>query len=673
MCTDNYQGYAWFKEKRSNLAQMLGESSTIIKDLAMPQFADNLKQLSEKVNNDSFKIQIVGTFKNGKSTFINALLGEDILPTQALPCTAVINEIKYGTEKRAVLHFCNPLPGRLLDCIPEATLRYMQSHGMKDVPPMDIEYDEINKYVVIPTDGDPDEISLMSPYKTVELYYPSPLLKEGVEIIDSPGLNEADERTKVTLEYLDKADAIIFLLDATKACAKNEMETVEDILVAKGFDDMFFVANRIDCIAQRERESIKAFIEKKVDQFTTNPVYCVSALQAVEGKVNHNDNLYQGSGMPAFEAKLAEFLTKDKGRIKLVQPARELSNILAKEALYKVIPSQRAQLSTSLDTLKKRYAIVQPQLTDLEAQKQQMYSQMLLRIERCQNDLRRTIVGYFKELAYKIPAWVQEYTPSTKVGLASKSKLKKLADEIVAYIAGKIKEEFSAWNNETLQPIIKEKANDIFERSGKDLEQIYKAIDDIYVQMSGNSVDVKGASGWERAVGAGLCLFVGAGSGAEVMVNGFNTKNFIKNFALDLGVGTGILLLGITNPIIGIAALVALIWRGIYSGGAASIESVKKQVSEVIVSSISDEATSKADDAVSKVSKSFTQMADNAASAVDTEINSVRSQLESIIKEMERGQANIDRRNSVINECETKIQILNGQLTDFIFELTDSK
>ena len=66
-------------------------------------------------------------------------------------------------------------------------------------------------------------------------------------------------------------------------------------------------------------------------------------------------------------------------------------------------------------------------------------------------------------------------------------------------------------------------------------------------------------------------------------------------------------------------------------------------------------------------------MADNAASAVDTEINSVRSQLESIIKEMERGQANIDRRNSVINECETKIQTLNGQLTDFIFELTDSK
>ena len=69
MCTDNYQGYAWFKEKRSNLAQMLGESSTIIKDLAMPQFADNLKQLSEKVNNDSFKIQLVGTFKNGKATF----------------------------------------------------------------------------------------------------------------------------------------------------------------------------------------------------------------------------------------------------------------------------------------------------------------------------------------------------------------------------------------------------------------------------------------------------------------------------------------------------------------------------------------------------------------------------------------------------------------------------
>ena len=186
---NNYQEYSWFKDKKALLASLLNDSSSIIEDLAMPRFAENLHQLSRKVDSDAFKIQIVGTFKNGKSTFINALLGEDILPTRVLPCTAVINEIKYGEEKRAVLHFRNPLPEKLLSCIPEATLKHIQAYGMKDVPPMEIEYDQIDQYVVIPVDGDPEEISLTSPYLSVELFYPSALLKEGVEIIDSPGFN----------------------------------------------------------------------------------------------------------------------------------------------------------------------------------------------------------------------------------------------------------------------------------------------------------------------------------------------------------------------------------------------------------------------------------------------------------------------------------------------------
>lgn len=80
-------------------------SSDVIKYLNMSNYSDSLSKLSEKVNNDTFKIQVVGTFKNGKSTFINALLGSHVLPAYSLPCTAVINEVKYGKEKKAVLYF----------------------------------------------------------------------------------------------------------------------------------------------------------------------------------------------------------------------------------------------------------------------------------------------------------------------------------------------------------------------------------------------------------------------------------------------------------------------------------------------------------------------------------------------------------------------------------------
>ena len=77
---------------------MLMISSDVIKYLNMSNYSDSLSKLSEKVNNDTFKIQVVGTFKNGKSTFINALLGSHVLPAYSLPCTAVINEVKYGKE-----------------------------------------------------------------------------------------------------------------------------------------------------------------------------------------------------------------------------------------------------------------------------------------------------------------------------------------------------------------------------------------------------------------------------------------------------------------------------------------------------------------------------------------------------------------------------------------------
>jgi GTPase SAR1 family protein len=52
-----------------------------------------------------FSIAVVGEFKRGKSTFINALLGKEILPSDVLPCSATLNRVTYGFEPRVELHF----------------------------------------------------------------------------------------------------------------------------------------------------------------------------------------------------------------------------------------------------------------------------------------------------------------------------------------------------------------------------------------------------------------------------------------------------------------------------------------------------------------------------------------------------------------------------------------
>ncbi len=72
---------------------------------------------------------------------------------------------------------------------------------------MSIPYDKIEDYVVIPMGKNPKDMLLESPYERVELFWPLELLKNGIEIIDSPGLNEHATRTKVTMDFISRADA----------------------------------------------------------------------------------------------------------------------------------------------------------------------------------------------------------------------------------------------------------------------------------------------------------------------------------------------------------------------------------------------------------------------------------------------------------------------------------
>jgi ribosome biogenesis GTPase A len=150
---------------------------------AKPDQVANLINLQSIVQSTNFKVMILGEFKRGKSTFINALLGEEILPAFATPCTAIINEVKWGERQRAVLHF-------------------NQVDGQEKKEPKEIPVDEIEEYVVIKEDVDQSQAINESPYEKLELFWPLELCKDRVEIIDSPGLNEHKTRQQVTESYL---------------------------------------------------------------------------------------------------------------------------------------------------------------------------------------------------------------------------------------------------------------------------------------------------------------------------------------------------------------------------------------------------------------------------------------------------------------------------------------
>ena len=664
-----------FRVQRERLGGMLCNASEVIKDLNMSAASDNLDKLSKKVNNDSFKIQVIGSFSNGKSTFINSLLGEAVLPAYYLPTTAVINEVKYGEKKEAILYFRNPLPEQLPTSISPKALAHMQKHNMKDVPPLHIDYNELEEYVVIPIGEDAKEMLLESPYKKVELFWPLDLLKEGVEIIDSPGLEDDDTRTRVTMDYLAKADAILFVLRADQLCSRSEMDFIENNLHEYGFTDPFFIVNRFDLIPENQRDALMRFAKKKLDEFSTNEIFYVSAQQALDGETQSNAALYEKSRMGLLTNKLSEFLTKDKGKIKLSQPARELKKILNNEALYKVIPNQRAMLDSSLDEVRVRYDAAKPKLEMLKTKKEQLISKLKLKIEQSKHEFIRASNRNYLSVAEMIPGWINTFQPKNKFSvIPTKSKATIVVSEITDYVVRKLETQQKEWKKSVLQPLVEERSQYIFESAEQDLTNLYAEIDSLNVSISGqHDIDPNTVPLWQRiAAGAGGLLLGDIGLAFSGGVNGFS-KDLAKVAGLEIGAGALLYFIGALNPFTLVAVLLTAIISSWNSSSSGAMKRTKEMVSEQIVNQLTANADEDSSQKAEAICQKLNDIANSISTAIDAEIGQAEEQVQSIIAEMQQGQACIDARKKVIDSCENKITALSTELDAFTFELIEQQ
>lgn len=166
---------------------------------------------------DSTTVLFCGEFKRGKSSIINAIIGEKLCPTDIGIATSVITTIKYGAVKKAIRHY-----GNILD-----TAQAINPNDFKigdtQVPTLmeslkseEIEWTDIQKYTV----GDVLDIDNTV---LIELSYPCSFLKNGITIIDSPGIGGLDPRHAIlTKMALPKSDVIVFVTDACEPLTESE-------------------------------------------------------------------------------------------------------------------------------------------------------------------------------------------------------------------------------------------------------------------------------------------------------------------------------------------------------------------------------------------------------------------------------------------------------------------
>lgn len=278
---------------------------------------DLVVQLAE----DRFNLAVVGQFKRGKSTLMNAVLGRELLPTGLLPLTSAITTLCYGSTERVVL-------------------RRKEWALEQEIP-----LEELASWIT--EHGNPgNEKELVE--ARVEL--PLPFLRRGLYFIDTPGIGSArHENTATTYEFLPQMAAVIFVTSVDAPLSEAEERFLLDI--RKHVRKLFVVVNKTDMLDEAEREEVLGYIQTRIEQLLGTGALHLFPLSARDGLVarrNHDLAGSQQSGLAAFEQTLTTFLAEEQGHTFLVS-VLDRALRLFKDAASTPPPGQTEASSSALD------------------------------------------------------------------------------------------------------------------------------------------------------------------------------------------------------------------------------------------------------------------------------------------------------------------------------------
>jgi hypothetical protein len=281
-----------------------------------PASSRTAQQLAEKLAAERFVVVVVGEFKRGKSTFVNALLGTPLLPAAVVPLTSVVTSVTYGEQ-------------------PAATVSFRDGH--REVVPPEALPDFVTER------GNPANHRCVD---EVTVAYPAAWLSDGVVVVDTPGVGSVyAHNTEAAYAFLPQADAAIFVTSADPPISAREVEFLSSV---RAFATrMFFVLNKVDHLSAPDRseslEFTRGVLHEALGREPT--VYPLSARVALEAAVRRDELAEEASGLPPFKRDFQAFLVHEKGRSLLASVAMAAAKVVADERNVLTLRQRAAELS----------------------------------------------------------------------------------------------------------------------------------------------------------------------------------------------------------------------------------------------------------------------------------------------------------------------------------------
>ncbi len=309
----------------------------------LKQTAEVLQKKAERLRDQHFTIALFGAFSAGKSSFANALLGSKVLPVSPNPTTASINRIRppmngnqHGTarvflksEKEMLIDVQNSMNvfRYRADSLSEAAERIPDLLNSKDGEGKEKVhlsflaaflkgYNQYKSQLGEVLKVDLDEFkgfvaneSQSCFVESIDLFYDSPITRQGITLVDTPGADSINARhTGVAFQYIKNSDAILFVTYYNHAFAKADREFLIQLGRVKDafeMDKMFFVVNAVDLAKDEdEKHEVIDYVSSQLVEYGIRfpRIFGVSSKMAIEKETASL------SGMDSFKEEFDQFI-----------------------------------------------------------------------------------------------------------------------------------------------------------------------------------------------------------------------------------------------------------------------------------------------------------------------------------------------------------------------------
>lgn len=623
-------------------------------------------EIERKRTSEPFNVLVIGAFSSGKSTMINALIGEDLLPTGFLPETAVLGELHYGEQKRITLY---PKKGRWEGGDAPFDLKETTS-------------EEIAKYVSLSADDainameEGSEKRIDAVFEKMVVHWPLEILKDGVILIDSPGINDPYSSDYIVNSYLPRADAIIYVMDAQHAYQKTDKDQLttindmgrENIITGYTFYDIVTRQNARKPEALEKLNKALYVHAGKHSNLGQTAVHFLSSIDALEAKQNGDEKLLRKSGFEGLENYLGQYLVEGKGRDQVRNMASTI--VIQADGMIKDANALNQAASQNADDLKKKAERAQAELDTVRTHSQQTGRAFRRLLKKTAQNTRPMVENFVMTLPDDID--LEGFEPETTLPTGwgnlnpfdAKKRAKAIQEECQYEVQKQMNAKMTRWSQNTLLPHLQKAVKESVEDVRPNLDMVAQELKDV----AGIVIGSGGKNGTFGDIATGLAYAILTGDWLTGGVSAIYGKGaMIKGVAFQFGAGVllgiaGALGAPISLPVLAIASVAAAILAIITGNSDRKVERIKKQVVKTIREQ--HQADSNVDNRIATVDsimENINSFMDSACSDMDcalaADIKKTEDMINQVLEESKLGQAEkqrqIDARKAAIQKLET--------------------